>query len=192
MTAELKREAEAARAAGHRGQLQVPVSLTQPHQSLVAAAGLVGGMERAMECAVSHASSRHQFGAALRSFQGVQALLARIAEEFLLSEAALAHALRCLDSSALPAAAAAAKAQASASAGVVAASAHQVLGATGFTAEHELAALTAMLGRARDLYGDEYAHAQTLRIAVAGSDSLWSAAVDGLGWAFDEAVESAP
>lgn len=173
-----------ARDAGARGELSDPgPHLSADEAAVVRAGSLVGAMGGVLDCAVGHASSREQFGAALRTFQAVQGLLARIAAEFLLAEAALDAAVARVGTSGFAASAAAAKAQASMSAGTVSALAHQVLGAVGFTREHALGRFTALLAEAREQDGDEFAHARRLGAAVLdGDDTYWARLVDCLGW----------
>lgn len=171
-----------ARDAGSRGELSAPgPHLSADEAAVIRAASLVGAMGGVLECAVAHASSREQFGAVLRTFQAVQGLLARIAAEFLLAEAALDAAVARVGTAGFTASADAAKAQASMSAGAVSALAHQVLGAVGFTQEHELGRLTGLLAEARELDGDEFAHAHRLgTVVLDGDDTYWARLVDCL------------
>ncbi|MFC7787456.1 acyl-CoA dehydrogenase family protein [Microbacterium sp. MAHUQ-60] len=116
--------------------------------ALARAVQISGALERAVEIAVRYSMERIQFGRPVGAFQAVQHLAATMA-----SEAALVMA--ATDSAALTAATAedwtdpqvvfdiaVAKSCASTAASVVTRGAHQILGAIGTTAEHELHRVT--------------------------------------------------
>lgn len=176
--ATVKAQAVEMRTAAQRGVFELPTGrLTQTEAALLATAALVGAMEGVLRIVVDHTSTREQFGAPLRTFQAVQALMTRVAADTLVSSAALEHAL------AVPLGAGpvlAAKAQSSFSAGRVAAAAHQAVGAIGYTREHPLGTLTGLLLQLRDAHGDEFETAHTLGALVVGEGELWSAIVDAL------------
>lgn len=139
--------------------------------ALMRAVQITGALARVRDLTVRHASERHQFGQALNRFQAVQQELAEMAGEVALAEAAVAAALD--DPS--PRRVAAAKVVAGQSAGRVAAIAHQVHGAIGFTMEHELHRHTTSLWRWRDDFAAESRWAESLGdlYAHAGADRVW-------------------
>ncbi len=139
------------------------------------AAQLRGALERVLAMTVQYANERKQFGRAIARFQAIQHHLATIAGHVAASGAAVDAAAESGD----PLALAAAKARASEAAGEVAALAHQVHGAIGFTEEHTLHHWTKRLWAWREEYGNE-AHwwAEIGRgRAVAGGDALWPSIV---------------
>jgi len=123
--------------------------------ALAAAAVMTGAMRRAIDLSIEWAGMRRQFGRPIGAFQAVQHSLALAAEEVAASRAALDWAAAELEGGEALAAAAIAKARASEAAGRVAAVAHQVHGAIGFTAEHALHRSTRLLWLWRDRWGDE-------------------------------------
>lgn len=183
----VRAQAEDLRRNARRGAFELPPGeLSDVERALFASAALVGAMEEVLRIVVDHTATREQFGAPLRSFQAVQALIARVAADTLVSSAALEHAL------AVPPAAGpvlAAKVQASFAAGRVAAAAHQAVGAIGYTSEHELGGLTRLLLRLRDAHGEEFASARELSALVVGDGELWSSTVDVLDWDGARAAE---
>ena len=100
-----------------------------------------GAAEQVLSLAVRYAGERKQFGRPIDRFQAVQHLLAGLAAEtsamVIAGQAALA-ALEQGDTNNAGFAISAAKASAGRSAGEIATAAHQVLGALGFTLEHQL------------------------------------------------------
>ncbi len=119
--------------------------------ALARAAQLRGAMEQALAMTVRYASEREQFGRPLARFQAIQHHLAEIAGEAAASGAAVDAASEART----PFAFAAAKARASQAAGAVARLAHQVHGAIGYTAEHDLHHWTKRLWAWRDECGNE-------------------------------------
>jgi acyl-CoA dehydrogenase len=143
--------------------------------ALAAAAVLTGAMRRAIDLSIEWAGVRRQFGRPIGAFQAVQHSLALAAEEVAASRAALDWAAAELEGGRALPAAAVAKARASEAAGRVAAVAHQVHGAIGFTAEHALHRSTRLLWLWRDRWGDE-AHWYALlgrQALAAGPDGLF-------------------
>ena len=144
----------------------------QRRGALMRALQMVGAMERVRDLTVSYAAERRQFGQPLNRFQAVQQQLAELAGEVALAgaavEAAVADPLSAKQ-------VAAAKVVAGAAAGRVAAIAHQVHGAIGFTHEHQLHRWTTRLWDWRDQFGTESAWSEALGdlIARAGGDRLW-------------------
>jgi acyl-CoA dehydrogenase len=143
--------------------------------ALAAAAVMTGAMRRAIDLSIDWAGVRRQFGRPIGAFQAVQHTLALAAEEVAASRAALDWAAAELEGGRVLPAAAVAKARASEAAGRVAAVAHQVHGAIGFTAEHALHRSTRLLWLWRDRWGDE-AHWYALlgrEALAAGPDGLF-------------------
>lgn len=151
--------------------------------ALVRSLQICGALGRTVDIAVDHALNRHQFGRPLMKFQAVQALLADAAAESALAWAATLAAVDTMGDpnsagSARRQAVAVAKSSSSHAAGVVCRSSHQVLGAIGFTVEHELHRHTRRLLAWRDEYGtrDEWDRA-LLDDVIHGGTDLWDAVV---------------
>lgn len=149
--------------------------------ALARAAQLRGAMEQVLDMTVAYAQEREQFGRPLARFQAIQHHLAAIAGEAAASGAAVDAAAEART----PFAFAAAKARASQAAGTVARLAHQVHGAIGYTAEHDLRHWTTRLWAWRDEFGNEAHWWQVLGAMAAqgGSAALWPAMVAGGGGA---------
>jgi len=161
---------------------QLPEGLTEPDVLAMLAATrcsqMSGAMARIAEISAGYALERHQFGRPIAKFQVIQQNLAVLAEQAaaataaadLAAEAAEAKPVRRL-------AVAAAKTRAGEAAGQVAAIAHQVHGAMGFTQEFRLHHLTRRLWSWREEYGNETYWAQQLGSALAGAGAggLWAA-----------------
>jgi acyl-CoA dehydrogenase len=141
---------------------------------VLAAAALVGAMERACALAGEHVMSRHQFGQPLAKLQAVRHLIADAAVERDIAAAAVAVAIERPGA----ATAHAARATAGRAAGAVATAAHQVHGAMGITREHVLHTVTRRLWSWRDEGGTQREHEQRLGelvLAADGSDvELWA------------------
>jgi acyl-CoA dehydrogenase len=121
---------------------------------------LAGALSATLSAAVRYAGERTQFGRPIARFQAVQQQLALAAGEVAAAcsaaEAAAAAATRAgVTADASVIAIASAKARASEAAGAVAAIAHQVHGAIGFTLEHPLRVLTTRLWAWRDEDGSD-------------------------------------
>lgn len=149
--------------------------------AMLQAAAMTGAMARVLEVVTEYANTRNQFGRPLGKFQAIQNMIADAASELLITEAATGAALAALDGGTLAALDwLAAKAQAGRAATVVAANAHQVMGAIGFTDEHELHNYTKRLWAWRDRWGRQsWCEAEIGRLAcAAGGDRLWPLIVD--------------
>lgn len=145
--------------------------------ALLTVAAMTGAMARVMEIAVDYANTRQQFGRPLGKFQALQHLLAEAASELALTEAALAAALEAEDGGALSWLTA--KAQAGRAATFIAAAAHQVMGAIGFTEEHPLHHYTRRLWQWRDENGRQAdCEAALGRAALAAPGGLWAYLTD--------------
>ena len=154
--------------------------------ALARAAQLRGAMERVLEMSVGYAHDRVQFGRPLARFQAIQHYLAEIAGEAAATGAAVDAAAEV----GTPFAFAAAKARASQAAGTVARLAHQVHGAIGYTAEHDLHVWTKRLWAWRDECGNEahWWHVLGAEAARGGGAALWPAMVAASGSAVAEAA----
>ena len=139
--------------------------------ALARAAQLRGAMEQVLDMTVGYAGDRVQFGRPLKRFQAIQHYLAEIAGEAAASGAAVDAAAQAPNTFGF----AVAKARASQAAGTVARLAHQVHGAIGYTAEHDLHHWTKRLWAWRDECGNEAYWWQVLgaEAARSGSAALW-------------------
>jgi acyl-CoA dehydrogenase len=146
--------------------------------ALVHAAQLAGALETVLAMSVDYANTRQQFGRPIGGFQAVQQLLAQAAGEVAASGVAAAHAGRAAARHGLAGAAfeiAAAKVVCGEAAGTVAAIAHQVHAAIGFTDDHALHLHTRRLWAWRDAGGTERAWARRIGQAALdrGAAALW-------------------
>ena len=139
--------------------------------ALARAAQLRGAMEQLLAMSVGYAHDRVQFGRPLARFQAIQHHLAEMAGQ----AAATGAAVDAAAQAGAPFAFAAAKARASQAAGTVARLAHQVHGAIGYTAEHDLHQWTTRLWAWRDECGSEAHWWQVLGAEAArgGGAALW-------------------
>jgi acyl-CoA dehydrogenase len=131
---------------------------------------MTGAAERTLGLCVRYSKERTQFGRPLAKFQVVQHHLARVAAETAALRAASQAAVQAAsqatagDEGVAWAPVAAAKVRAGRAAGEIAALAHQVHGALGFTWEHELRRGTTRLWTWREEFGNE---------------TEWAAAIEG-------------
>ncbi|HEX6548501.1 MAG TPA: acyl-CoA dehydrogenase family protein [Candidatus Dormibacteraeota bacterium] len=135
---------------------------------LLRAVQMAGAAARARDLTVQYGAERRQFGQPINRFQAVQQEMAEMASEAAAAAAAVDQALEAGSELRVRAA----KVAAGRAAARVAAIAHQVHGAIGFTHEHELHRYTTIIWRWRDQDGTEAEHAVELGRAVAGQD-LW-------------------
>lgn len=145
--------------------------------ALLRSAQLVGTLELVADWTVRYAKERSQFGRPLAEFQAVQHHLARAAGELAVADAAVRLAVEADGTGTAVEAVAAAKVRVGEAAGRVAASAHQVHGAIGFTDEHPLHLATTRLWTWRDDAGDERTWSAWLgrSFAAGGGTGLWPA-----------------
>ncbi|QTI68618.1 acyl-CoA dehydrogenase family protein [Gordonia polyisoprenivorans] len=108
-----------------------------------------------VETTVRHASQRTQFGRPLSKFQAIQQRLASMAALTAQARAAVEHAVEMAGNPDHAGTTAAAKIVVASTAREVAAAAHQIHGAIGFTSEHHLGRFTMALLAWRDRHGDE-------------------------------------
>lgn len=148
--------------------------------ALLRAAQLVGVMEKALALAVEHASARVQFGRPLSAFQAVQHSLVIAFGECAAATAAMEAAAALSSERPHALAVPAAKIRAGKAATVAARTAHQTLGAMGYTHEHPLHQYTRRIWSWRDDFGTEAEWARKLGAqarlhAQAGNpDGLWN------------------
>jgi len=142
---------------------------------------MVGAMRRALGHAIDHAQQRRQFGQPIGRFQAVQHMLAEASSQYAAATAAADGASDAYGSASLEFAVAVAKSRVGEAAGVVAATCHQVLGAMGFTREHDLHLVTRRLWAWRDEFGAESFWQELIgrRICSGGGDLLWETVVRG-------------
>ena len=134
-----------------------------------------GAAARVIELTRGHVLDRVQFGRPLASFQQVRLRLAEMAAEAAVAQAAAEAAMVHTGGRPGPFEVAAAKVRTARAARVVAAAAHQLHGAIGFTDEHRLHTFTTRLWSWRDEYGTERWWAERLgRMAVsARAEGTW-------------------
>jgi len=136
---------------------------------------MAGAGQRILDICIQYARDRKQFGKPIGSFQAVQQLLSELAGHVASVNAAAESAAGAADGGQGGFAIAAAKARASEAAGKISASGHQVLGAMGFTYEHNLHHFTRRLWCWRDDYGSDTTWAGELGrlVCAAGPEALW-------------------
>ncbi|MEW1863288.1 acyl-CoA dehydrogenase family protein [Streptomyces sp. NPDC088194] len=141
---------------------------------------LAGAAGRALALSVRYAGERVQFGRPIGRFQAVQQQMALAAAEVAAGRAAAEAAVRIAARTEFAGgdaefAIACAKARTSEAAGTVARIAHQVLGAIGFTLEHELRLATTRLWAWREEDGSEAYWNAVIgrRVLAKGSENLW-------------------
>jgi acyl-CoA dehydrogenase len=149
--------------------------------ALTRAAQMSGAMQRILELTTTHARAREQFGRPLAAFQAIQQQISMMAAEVAAAVAATHWASESLKRSTGTAEIASAKIRAGEAAGRVAAIAHQVHGAIGLTAEHELHHFTKRIWSWREEFGSEqmWAHELGRQVVAAGSAGLWPGLVRG-------------
>jgi len=151
--------------------------------ALLTTAAMTGAMARTIDIIVDHVETRTQFGRPLKKFQAIQHQLAEAVSELTITEAALASALEAYDTGDSHVLLwASAKAQAGVAATRVAATAHQLAGAIGFTEEHALHHYTKKLWHWRDKWGRQADCEIAIgREACVAADGLWPYISDNKG-----------
>jgi len=153
--------------------------------ALLKSAAIAGAAEAVLNLTVEYANTRKQFGRAIGQFQAIQHMTAQLSGDVVAAAASVQHAARVLSgehrSTHGPWAVAVAKGFASEAAGAVAAIAHQVHGAIGFTEEFVLQRYTKCLWMWREDTGDEAAWYARLGQAALRDEKtgVWPAIVDG-------------
>ncbi|WP_336965253.1 acyl-CoA dehydrogenase family protein [Sphingobium aquiterrae] len=147
--------------------------------AVLRAAQLAGAAQAAVDMTIGYSTERKQFGRALSRFQAVQQLVAVMAGEATAATVAVDLAATALAAGLPMEAVAAAKIRSSEAAGKIAAAAHQIHGAIGFTREHALQLLTRRLWSWRNEFGTEFEWATALgRSLAARPEALWPAITD--------------
>ena len=142
--------------------------------ALLRAALMVGAMERALQLSLAYTSDRNQFGRSLASFQVIQHTLAVMATQVAAARSAVMVAAVQSEPARVAFMAAVAKARAGDAAGVVAAAAHQVHGAMGFTQEYGLGISTKRLWSWRSEDGSENYWHEWLGARARNADDIWA------------------
>lgn len=136
---------------------------------------IAGAAQQVLDIALTYARERKQFGRPIGNFQAVQQLLAELAGQVASIQSAAESAAEAAAAGDLGLPLAAAKVRAGEGAGRIAAMAHQVLGAMGFTYEHRLHHFTRRLWTWRDDYGSDTLWAVEIgrAVAAAGPEAVW-------------------
>ena len=136
---------------------------------------MAGALDAVLSMTVRYAQDRVQFGRPIGRFQAVQQSLAVLASHVAAASAASDLAAEAFADGLRVLPIAAAKVRVGEAAGAVAAIAHQVHGAIGFTYEHALHFSTKRLWSWREEFGAEAAWADVLgrRMIDAGAGRLW-------------------
>ncbi|GAA5232940.1 acyl-CoA dehydrogenase [Verticiella sediminum] len=139
------------------------------------AIAIQAALERVLDQCVTYANERVQFGRPIGRFQAIQHLVAQVANHVVASRMAVAQACEAAGTAVWDEAVAVAKVTASRAAGEVAAMAHQVHGAMGFTYEHSLHFATRRLWSWRAECGGEAQWARWLgeRAILRGGAAHW-------------------
>ncbi|MFT3977693.1 MAG: acyl-CoA dehydrogenase family protein [Sphingomonas bacterium] len=145
--------------------------------AMVRALQCAGALERVLELTVAHTSERIQFGRPLAKFQAIQQELAKLAGETAAASAAADLAMDAFlaDPADASFAIAAARVRIGEAVGRANGIAHQLHGAIGFTAEHNLHLFTTSLWAWRDEFGGAAHWARLLgdRALAAGKEGFW-------------------
>jgi acyl-CoA dehydrogenase len=150
--------------------------------ALSRAALMAGALAAMSELTVSYASERRQFGKPIASFQAVQALLVRGAEEAALVDLAVQAAAREASRGPARFEIAAAKLLADDAARLATSASHQAHGAMGMTQEYTLHQLSRRLWSWRAEYGDGVWPRQMGDAVIElGPDRLYRAIAEGSG-----------
>ena len=162
------------------GQVALPADTLTLMGALLRSLLMAGALETVMTLCVTYAGDRVQFGRPIGKFQAIQQYLATMAGEVAAARAAADMVADGFDATPSRHLVAAAKLRAGEAGQIVAALAHQVHGAIGFTDEHSLHHFTKRLWSWRDEFGTERDWSRALGKAAlkggpAGSDdSFWS------------------
>ena len=153
----------------------LPPDGLQVYGAMFRAAQLAGGVARALDGTVQYAGDRIQFGRPIAKFQAIQQNLAVLAGQMASAGAAAEMAFRAADQGDPRFEAASAKIVTGDAAGSVAATAHQIHGAIGFTYEHILQFTTRRLWSWRAEFGAESRWAEEIgrNVAGRGADAFW-------------------
>ncbi|MDP3136284.1 MAG: acyl-CoA dehydrogenase family protein, partial [Burkholderiaceae bacterium] len=149
-------------------QLLLVGALARCHQ-------MAGAMEWALEQTLIYARDRAQFGKPIGGFQAVQHLIAEMAAQVHAAAMATDMARMRLEGPGMETAVAVAKARVGEAAGMVAAIAHQVHGAMGYSQEYPLHYRTRRLWSWREEFGSERGWQLRMgrKVAAAGGKAFW-------------------
>ena len=150
--------------------------------ALLKASAIAGALDAVLGLSIEYANTRKQFGRTIGQFQAVQHMTAKISGEVVAAAACVQHAARALAGPHGAWSVAVAKGFTSEAAGTVAALAHQIHGAIGFTEDFVLQRYTKRLWTWREDAGSEIYWFERLGGAAlgAGESGLWPAIVEGL------------
>jgi acyl-CoA dehydrogenase len=145
------------------------------HAALLRTGQIAGALAAALERSLAHAGGRVQFGKTLSQFQAVQQQLAVMGEEVLAVDCAAVAASRAADRGEAAFEIACARLRANRAIETVAAGAHQIHGAVGFTREQDLRLFTQrLLAWRSELGNDRYWAARLGRsVAARGPEAFW-------------------
>ncbi len=131
---------------------------------------------------MDYAGTRRQFGRTLAQFQAVKHLIARLGENRAAAGGAFDFAASIAETEPASVALPIAKIRIGEAATAVAAIAHQIFGAIGYTRDHELQAHTRRIWSWRDEFGSEAHWSEQVgrRVCAGGAQSLWPL-VSGFG-----------
>lgn len=162
--------------------LQQPRALALALPVLLQAVAMTGAIEAASAMTLEHANLRKQFGRPIAAFQAVQHMAASMACAGAVAAASVEQARQFLHSPQALWFAAIAKSATSEAAGTVAADAHQIHGAIGFTREYRLHRHTRRLWAWRERYGnEEYWNSRIGAMLLQSPDTpLWQGICEGL------------
>lgn len=155
-----------------RSEFQVRGAWARTHQ-------ICGATERALDLAIEHVTTRHQFGRPIAQFQAVQELISRSAGLVTMAKASSSHATRLatehgFSSPEVWVATAAAKVHAGRAAVGVSRDVHQAHGAIGFTLDHQLRHFTTRALAWNLEFGTPTGWAKELgRHVLTSGDSTW-------------------
>lgn len=141
--------------------------ITPEAAAALTAARMAGASERLFQMTVDHVTTRTQFGRPLSSFQAIQHQVAVMAEE--VAAATLAAHIGLAGPGFTPERSAIAKLRCNEAAELLSATAHQLHGAIGATAEYDLQLWTTELRRLQRTHGTAATHALALGTARAAS-----------------------
>lgn len=142
-------------------------SLSPEAAAALGAARIAGVCQRILDITIAHVTTRTQFGRPLSAFQAIQHQVSVMAED--VTAATLAAHIGLRGPGFTPDRSAIAQIRCSEAAETVAATAHQLHGAIGATAEFDLQLWTAELRRLRRAHGTASAHALALGKARAAA-----------------------
>jgi acyl-CoA dehydrogenase len=143
--------------------------------ALLRTAQIAGALSAALSRSIAYAMARVQFGKPIGQFQAVQQLLARMGSEVAAADCAAAAAFRAAACGDAGFEIACAKLRANLAIDLVAAGAHQIHGALGFTREQDLRLFTQRLLAWRGELGNDRFWAARLGsdVAARGADAFW-------------------